>query len=250
MRKLAIIALMWMTFWPLSGQEVITARRRAVSAGAGTWSKVQNAVSNSGSGTTISAVLASPPGTGDTLLVWIGTINAEVTASITCGDGSGHNFTIATAFGSFVANTLFMYGGYILQTASGTGATISCTIPTSTGFMVIIVSDYHDTGGTPVFDATATVGSLNNSSSGANAITAPAITPTVSGELLEAGIIPGDSINTPSVGGTQGVWTGGANILGSITEYLLSSTTSSTPINATDNSASDPYAALVIGIKP
>lgn len=216
--------------------------------GGGTWSKAQNMVSASGSGTAVTVALAGAPTVNDTLTVHIGTVTSEVATSITCNAGSGHNFTMVSQSGANAGAGLFMYGGYYPQATSGSVATISCTLPTTTGFWVVLAGDFTDTGGTPTFDQA--VGSSNASASGTN-INLPSVTPAVTGELLVTGIIPNNLVTAPTQGSTLGVWTGGViHGNGAATEYLLSSTNSATVPNATDNTSSDTYASLILAIKP
>lgn len=221
---------------------------KGAGGGGGTWTKIGTGCKTTGSsGTTMDCTLGTAPSTNDTTILTIGF--ADDISSLSCTNvGNSDSFTVVGTHASSPTFGVWQWLAYRLQSSASASTTLRCTWTTAASYIDAFGDVFRDTGGTPTLDSSAF--SANNATAVSGNVGTPSITPAQSGELMYCAVIPADNITAPTVGSTQGVWTG-AQLDGTAggSEYLLSSGTGATACNFTDSGASGGYASTAIAIK-
>lgn len=204
-----------------------------ISAGEPTFTEVQgNFGSIASSGTTVAVTLTSNPATGDAVAcAVIGFPTSLTISSITDGNSNAYTVTPNSPSTAQGGSARIIWLAYLLNAPSNANKTITATFSGSITFASVIRCDqFHRSSGTWTFD-TDVVGSGTS----APPVNTPSITPSVSGELLYAGLTIANAADVTGVGGS---WTQSAGGIDSsnkfhLTEYILSAASGATAANFT-----------------
>ena len=184
---------------PLPGQEVVTALRHPTAA-TPTFTHVQSMTtcSNPGAATSISCSFPSNPATNDVVCIALGAgFTTGVMGTLTVEDGAGtpNTYTNSPSSPYLGLGGFFepLYAAisclYVAPSSANKTITASWT-GLNSNFSSIWGDEWSVSSGTASAD---TDNAASGTASGTSINTTPTLTPAVSGELLYAIVIPGDS---------------------------------------------------------
>lgn len=178
MRKLALISLLLLSTWPIFGQEIITARRRSVVAGASWTNNAASVCQNQGSGTSVVCTwTGGNPTTGSS--VFCQAVDF-VTGTFSVTDSASNTYT---AVNSQFHDTTIAEWVQLFWFPKLTGTITTVTFNTTgSGFPIVMCQAAASSGATPALEGTPCLGS----GTGTAAACSTALTPTATDYIFVA----------------------------------------------------------------